>query len=66
MALFPQLEAVRERLVNKDYRTSKEEALLSELNELDRITNKDISESASFRITKMSGPDDGRCACCGR
>ena len=66
MALFPQLQAVRTRLVSKSSRTTKEEALLSELNELNRLISSDVSESASVRLTKMTGPDDGRCGCCGR
>jgi hypothetical protein len=66
MALFPQLRAVQSGLTNKRGRSAKEEALLSELNELDRIIGRDLSESASVRLTKMTGPDDGRCGCCGR
>jgi polyribonucleotide nucleotidyltransferase len=66
MALFPQLEAVRTRLNGKLSLTDKEKALLSEINEVDKqLVREDIVEG-SVRLIKMTGPDDGRCGCCGR
>ena len=66
MALYPQLDAVRGRLLQKTTLSTKERALLSELNDLDIRLERRIVEDASVRLTKMTGPDDGRCGCCGR
>lgn len=66
MALYPQLDAVRSRLRQKLTLSPKERALLSELNDLDVHLERQIVENASVRLTKMTGPDDGRCGCCGR
>jgi hypothetical protein len=66
MALYPQLDAVRSKLRQKITLSSKERALLSELNDLDVQLDHRNVENASVRLTKMTGPDDGRCGCCGR
>jgi hypothetical protein len=66
MALYPQLQAIRVRLRQKLTLSTKERALLSELNELDNRLETRVIEEASVRLTKMTGPDDGRCGCCGR
>lgn len=66
MALFPELNRVRDNLKRKASLTTREQALLSELNEIDRrVEQREIVEG-SVRLTKMTGPDDGRCGCCGR
>ena len=59
-------EAIRNRLNNKATRSEKEAALLSELNEINRLITIEESTTVSVRLTKMTGPDDGRCGCCGR
>jgi hypothetical protein len=66
MALFPELEIVRRRLSQKITLSPQEKALLSELNEVNAQLDRRIVETASARLTKMTGPDDGRCSCCGR
>ncbi len=66
MALYPRLDEIRTRLREKVTLSTKERALLSELNDLDARTERRIVEDASVRLTKMTGPDDGRCGCCGR
>lgn len=66
MSLFPQLIEIRRKLRSKSYLSTKEKALLSELDEVDRLVTPSEEVSASVRLTKMTGPDDGRCSCCGR
>ena len=63
------LAEVRNKLKAKDYykRTSDEDKLLDELNEVDRLMGKDVvSKSASFSETRMTSPPSGRCSCWGR
>lgn len=66
MALYPQLDVIRSRLRRKTTLSTKEQALLSELNDLDGRLGRQVIEEANVRLTKMTGPDDGRCGCCGR
>jgi hypothetical protein len=66
MALYPQLQQIRDRLARKVSPSAKEKALLSELQDLDARIERRLVEEASTRLTKMTGPDDGRCGCCGR
>lgn len=66
MALFPQLNEIRTTLARKLYPSAKEKALLSELEEIDRRLGPTQIVEGSVRLTKMTGPDDGRCGCCGR
>lgn len=66
MALYPQLSEVRDRLNRKLSLSTKEKALLSELNDLDSRLGRQVIEEARVNLTKMTGPDDGRCGCCGR
>jgi hypothetical protein len=66
MALFPQLNEIRSKLARKSSLSAKESALLSELDVLNSLNEDRSIASASVRLTKMTGPDDGRCGCCGR
>lgn len=69
MALLPEMEKLRRRLEGLGYsrRTTAQERLLEELNNLDKHPGlqKSIAEG-SFRSTHMTSPGDGTCSCCGR
>jgi hypothetical protein len=51
---------------SENKQTRREEALLSELNSIEaQLAPQQVNEMTS-NVTKMTGPDDNLCACCGR
>lgn len=68
MALPPQLAALKRELTATGYtkRTSKQDALLKELEGLDDVvTKRAVDESIALGSTTMTGSGAG-CPCCGR
>ena len=66
MPLPAELVKVKTRLEKKTAKSKAESALLSELIEIDkRLTSQQLNE-VNASVTKMTGPDDGICSCCGR
>jgi hypothetical protein len=69
MALTPQLEALKKKLVDIGLakRTTAQDRLLEELNALDKTLRTETLEEAAFAsVTKMTSPGGGSCSCCGR
>lgn len=66
MALSPQLEQLRQMLESSSPLPVDQRKLLQELRELDRLVSRSMINEMRQEVTKMTGPDDGYCPCCGR
>ena len=67
MPLPGEMSKIKSRLEKKGAGRSKSEsALLSELLEVDKRLGREQLNEVNANVTKMTGPDDGKCPCCGR
>jgi hypothetical protein len=69
MALTPELDALKKRLVDTGYakRTHEQDRLLAELEAIDEVVLlKSLNESVHASVMKMTSPGTGGCPCCGR
>jgi hypothetical protein len=68
--LPPMLAEIKEKLDAKGYsqRSSREDALLAELNKLDALFEQDgtARKSANFQESRIVGGPSGTCSCCGK
>jgi hypothetical protein len=67
MPLPGEMSKIRMRLEEKGAGRSKlESAHLSELLEVDKRLSREQLNEINRIVVKMTGPDDGKCPCCGR
>ena len=68
MALPPKLKALRMKLEGMTYsqRTTGQDAMLAELQELDNVMVRKGVQDSEFSATQMTSPGGNTCGCCGR
>jgi hypothetical protein len=68
--LPPMLAEVKQKLLDKPYarRSPSEDALLAELNILDKLFDEDstIRKTAAFKESRIVSGPAGTCSCCGK
>ena len=67
MALPNEMEKIKKRIESKGIKRSKSEgALLTELVQIEKGVTLEQLREVNANVTKMTGPDEGICSCCGR
>ena len=66
MALPPKLRDLRKRLNSQENLSHEQQALLAELNRINRLLRADdVAPVRPLAIRAITGPQDGACECCG-